>query len=209
MSVSAVEPVEPGQPGKTGVSERVGTAVLSLVAQAPDSTRRVHSRPADAARAATRDAASKAALAAGALALPPGPLGWLTIVPEMLAVWRIQAQLVADIAALHGRTAELGPAQMLYCLFRHTAAQAVRDLAVRVGERVIVRPIATVAMSKVAAAVGLRLSEKVVGKSLSRWVPLIGAAGVSAYAYYDTRQVGLAALALFEGEQVIDNPAEL
>ena len=203
MSASVVKP------GSGGVTERVSTAVLALVAQAPDSTRRLSSRPADAARKATRDAASKAALAAGALALPPGPLGWLTILPEMLAVWRIQAQLVADIAALHGQTAKLGPAQMLYCLFRHTAAQAVRDLAVRVGERVIVRPLATAALSKVAAAIGLRLGEKIVGKSLSRWVPLIGAAGVSAYAYFDTRQVGLAALALFEREQVVDLSAKV
>jgi len=46
----------------------------------------------------------------------------------------------------------------------------------------------------------------VVGKSISRWVPLIGAAGVSAYAFYDTRQVGLTAMKLFEREQVIDMP---
>ena len=191
------------------LATRASTSVLALVSEPPVSTRRSVAAPRIAAQAATKAAASKAALAAGALALPPGPLGWLTIVPEMLAVWRIQAQLVADIAALHGQTAKLGPAQMLYCLFRHTAAQAVRDLAVRVGERVIVRPIATAALSKVAAAVGLRIGEKIVGKSLSRWVPVIGAAGVSAYAYFDTRQVGLAALALFEREQVIDNPAEL
>ncbi|WP_202619772.1 hypothetical protein [Escherichia coli] len=31
-------------------------------------------------------------------------------------------------------------------------------------------------------------------------------AGVGAYAWWDTRQVGRAALALFEREQVIDNP---
>ncbi|MBC7379043.1 MAG: hypothetical protein H7346_16600 [Burkholderiaceae bacterium] len=191
------------------LATRASTSVLALVSEPPLSTRRSVAAPRIAAQAATRAPASKAALAAGALALPPGPLGWLTILPEMLAVWRIQAQLVADIAALHGQTAKLGPAQMLYCLFRHTAAQAVRDLAVRVGERVIVRPIATAALSKVAAAVGLRLGEKIVGKSLSRWVPLIGAAGVSAYAYFDTREVGLAALALFEQAQVIDNPAEL
>lgn len=190
------------------LAARASTSVLALVSEPPISTRRSVAAPRIAAEAATKAAASKAALAAGALALPPGPLGWLTIVPEMLAVWRIQAQLVADIAALHGQTAKLGPAQMLYCLFRHTAAQAVRDLAVRVGERVIVRPVATATLSKVAAAVGLRLGEKIVGKSLSRWVPLIGAAGVSAYAYFDTRQVGRAALAMFERDQVIDNQAE-
>lgn len=41
---------------------------------------------------------------------------------------------------------------------------------------------------------------------LSRWVPVVGAAGVGAYAWWDTRQVGRAALQLFESEQVIDNP---
>ena len=201
-------PTPPDSPSDS-LAIRASSSVLALVSEPPTSTRRSVAMPRIAAEAAIKAAASKAALSAGALALPPGPLGWLTILPEMLAVWRIQAQLVADIAALHGQTAKLGPAQLLYCLFRHTTAQAVRDLAVRVGERVIVRPVATAALSKVAAAVGLGLGQKIVGKSLSRWMPLIGAAGVSAYAYYDTRQVGLAALALFEREQVIDNPAEL
>jgi len=207
--MTAMPAPPPSDSPSDSLATRASTSVLALVSEPPVSTRRSVAAPRIAAEAATKAAASKAALAAGALALPPGPLGWLTIVPEMLAVWRIQAQLVADIAALHGQTAKLGPAQMLYCLFRHTAAQAVRDLAVRVGERVIVRPIATAALSQVATAVGLRLGKKIVGKSLSRWVPLIGAAGVSAYAYYDTRQVGRAALALFERDQVIDNPAEL
>ena len=65
----------------------------------------------------------------------------------MLAVWHIQRQLVADIAALYGRTADLGPSQMMWCLFRHTAAQALRDLSVRVGERVVVRPAAQALLS--------------------------------------------------------------
>ncbi|MDC6171408.1 hypothetical protein, partial [Paucibacter sp. XJ19-41] len=154
-----------------------------------------------------RQAASKAALAAGALALPPGPLGWLTVVPEMMTVWRIQAQLVADVAALYGRSAELGQAQMLYCLFRHTAAQALRDLAVRVGERLLVRPLAAASLSRVAVALGLQLSQRAVAKSVGRWVPLLGAAGVSAYAYYDTLKVAQAAQELFESESVIENPA--
>ena len=61
--------------------------------------------------------------AAGTLALPPGPLGWLTILPEMLAVWKIQSQMVADIAALYGQKSTLTEEQMVYCLFRHSAAQ--------------------------------------------------------------------------------------
>ena len=128
------------------------------------------------------------------------------IAPEMLAVWHIQRQLVADIAAIYGRSADLGPAQMLWCLFRHTAAQALRDLSVRVGERVIVRPAAQALLQRVAGAVGLHLGQQAASRMLSRWVPVVGAAGVGAYAWWDTRQVGRAALLLFEREQVIDNP---
>ena len=189
------------------VTSNLGEKVLALVAEPPLADFQPSARPRDAAGKAIEAAASKAALAAGALALPPGPLGWATIAPEMLAVWQIQRQLVADIAALYGRSAELGPAQMLWCLFRHTAAQALRDLGVRVGERVIVRPAAQAMVQRVAAAIGVHLGQQAAGRALSRWVPLVGAAGVGAYAWWDTRQVGRAALKLFESEQVIDNPA--
>lgn len=187
---------------ETGLSERV----LALVSRPPEPECTVSARPGDAAARAIESAASKAALAAGTLALPIGPLGWATIAPEMLAVWHIQRQLVADIAAIYGRSAELGPAQMMWCLFRHTAAQALRDLSVRVGERVIVRPAAQVLLQRVAGAVGMQLGKKAASRVLSRWLPLVGAAGVGAYAWWDTRQVGRAAQQLFEHAQVIDNP---
>lgn len=188
------------------VGANLGQRVLALVAQPPEADCAPSPRPRDAAARAIEGAAGKAALAAGALALPPGPLGWATIAPEMLAVWQIQRQLVADIAGLYGRSAELGPAQMLWCLFRHTAAQALRDLSVRVGERVLVRPAAQALLQRVAAAVGLQIGQQAAGRAIARWVPLVGAAGVGAYAWWDTRQVGRAALELFENEQVIDNP---
>jgi hypothetical protein len=189
-----------------GSDVKLSEKVLTLVALPPEPGCVPSARPRDAAAGAIDAAAAKAGLAAGTLALPPGPLGWATIAPEMLAVWQIQRQLVADIAALYGRSADLGPTQMLWCLFRHTAAQALRDLTVRVGERVIVRPAAQVLLQRVAEAIGVHLGKKAAGRVLSRWVPLVGAAGVGAYAYWDTRQVGRAALQLFESEQVIDNP---
>ena len=61
-------------------------------------------------------------------------------------------------------------------------------------------------LARVAGAVGMHLGRKVASKALSRWVPLVGAAGVGASAWWDTRQVGRAALQLFEREVVIDNP---
>jgi hypothetical protein len=189
-----------------GKDASLSNRVLALVTQPPEPDFVPSPRPGDAAARAIDSAANKAALAAGALALPAGPLGWATILPEMTAVWQIQRQLVADIAAIYGRSAELGPTQMMWCLFRHTAAQALRDLIVRVGERVVVRPAAQALLQRAAAAIGMHLGKQAASRALSRWVPLVGAAGVGAYAWWDTRQVGRAALHLFEREQVIDNP---
>ncbi|MBB4844672.1 hypothetical protein HNP55_003216 [Paucibacter oligotrophus] len=181
-----------------GFAAKVSAALLDLVSTRPDSTRQPALKPGDLAHAAGQEAARKAALAAGSLALPPGPLGWLTILPELLTVWRIQRQVVADIAALYGRTADLGREQMLYCLFRHTAAQAVRDLAVRVGERLVIQPVSAKVLQIMANKIGLKLSEKLLQKTVARWVPLAGAAAVSAYAFYDTQKVARTAIELFE-----------
>lgn len=169
-------------------------ALLDLVASKPpsDEAQRPLAEREARARALTEAAARKAAATAAGLALPPGPLGWLTVLPELLAVWRIQSQLVADVAALHGHSADLGRDQMLYCLFRHTAAQAVRDLAVRAGERA-----GQAVLQRVLQAIGVKLGERSLGSAVARWVPVAGAAGVGAYAWWDTRQVGRSAQALF------------
>jgi hypothetical protein len=118
-------------------------------------------------------AAMKAALTAGSLALPPGTLSWLTMLPEPLAVWKLQAQMVADIAGIYDKDAYLTREQMIYCLFRHTAAQAVRDLVVRVGERILVQGVSLGAMQVIAREVGISIT-----RGVSRWLPIIGALGV-------------------------------
>lgn len=44
-------------------------------------------------------------------------------------------QLVGDIAAIYWEGATVTQEQMLYCLFRHSATQLIRDLVVRAGDR--------------------------------------------------------------------------
>ena len=66
--------MESDTPEGTG-SHLISQAILSLVGQVPSSKERKSQTPADDARKKANAAAAKAALAAGALALPPGPLG--------------------------------------------------------------------------------------------------------------------------------------
>ncbi len=185
------------------VATSVANAILHLVARVPRTKLLASSNPGDAARGLANTAAAKAAVISGSLALPPGPLGWLTILPDLVAIWKLQSQMVADIAAVFGKTATLSQEQMLYCLFRHAAAQAVRDLVVRVGERVVVQRATLRVLQRTAERIGVKVTQRAAGAALSRWIPILGAVGVGAYAYYDTAQVARTAIELF------GNPLEI
>lgn len=182
------------------VSARIAQSLLDLVSSIPPSRERLHDDPDERVYAIVRAAKTKAALASGSLALPPGPLGWLTILPEIYAVWRIQAQLVSDLAALHGRKSQLSREQMLYCLFRHTSAQLFRDLVMRIGERYVVRRLPLRSLYSIANKIGIRITQRSIGRAVSRIVPIAGAIGVGAYTWYDTRQVARTAIKLFRSE---------
>ncbi len=197
----------PALPSLPSVREKIGDVILDLVLSVPASNETpAPQNPESKARALGRAAARKSSLLAGSFALPPGLLGWLTVLPELLGVWRIQAQMVSDIAAVFGKQATLNREQMLYCLFKHVSAQLFRDVVARVGERYIIQAASTPLLRSMAQALGVKVTKSLAGKSASRFLPLVGAVGVGAYAYYDTTQVAKTAIELFSLEVVIENP---
>lgn len=184
---------------------RLTEAILDFVSEVPASRIGNSTDPRAEAQRLARRAAKRAALTAGSLALPPGPLGWLTLLPELIAIWKIQGQMVSDIAAAYGHHASLGREQMMWCLFRHTAAQAFRDLVVRMGDRLVFRSMSYGVAQRVARQIGVKLTQRTLSKGLARWLPVIGALGVGAYAYYDTGHVANTAIEMFEGGIGIDS----
>jgi len=89
---------------------------------------------------------------------------------------------------------------MLYCLFKHAAAQVMRDVAARAGERIVFKQASLRAFETIATKLGVKVSQRTIAKSVAKWLPIAGAAGVAGYAYFDTSQVGATALELFEHE---------
>lgn len=176
------------KPRKSRDSAKVAPSLLggiieSIAGNPPGSTEPRSRHPALRARELTKAAALKAALVSGSFSLPPGPLGLVTALPELLTVWKIQARMVADIAAAFGQRHQMQREQLAYCLFKNVACQLARDVAVRVAERLIIR----------------RVSMSLIGRACIRiGVPIIGAAGAAAYAWFDTMQVAQRALETFE-----------
>ena len=164
-------------------------AIERVISDVPSPRTHAVSDPDRQAELVARRAAKQAALLSGSLALPPGPLGMLTVLPDIYLIWKTQRQMVADIFALYGRTAELTRVHMLYCLFRHAASQVLRDVVVRAGQRMVVQQLSGGALRTIVNKVGINVTQRVVGTAASRWVPLAGAAAVGAYAYWDTLHV--------------------
>ena len=195
-------------PRKNGVRQQISKAILDLVVHVPETreaARDQHGGQAQArAHAIGRTASRRASLLAGSMALPPGFLGWLTVLPELVAVWKLQAQMVSDIAGVYGKSASMGQEQMIYCLFKQVSAQLLRDVVMQVGERVLVQRASSAVVQSVVKSLGLKITQNMLGKGVSRFVPLVGALGVGAYAYFDTRQVANNAIALFSSDMVIE-----
>ena len=168
---------------------RVVDAIEDIVGSVPPSREHPVRDPRTKARKLARKAAARAAALSGTLALPPGLLGMLTVLPDLYLIWHTQRQMVADIFAIYGRTPELTRTHMLYCLFRHAASQVLRDVAVRAGERFIVREVSGNVLASLLNSIGLSLTQRIAGSSAGRWVPLVGAVAVGGYAYWDTMQV--------------------
>ena len=189
----------------TPTNESVLTdAVLDLVLHVPESSEATLAQPAERAHAISRTAARNASLISGSLSLPPGILGWLTVIPELVGIWKLQAQMVSDIAAVYGKRKTLGREQMVYCLFKHVSAQLFRDVVVRVGERVVIQQTSLRFLQNLAKTIGVQVSKTVISKGAARFVPILGAVSVGAYAYFDTLQVARTAVDLFERDILID-----
>ena len=186
-------------------TQRIQNALLDIVGAVPTTSCTPATDPRREAQRLAFRAKAQAAAVAGGLALPPGPLGMLTILPDLLIIWKIQSQLVADIAAAYGKSGVLRQESMLYCLFRHGVASLGRDLLMRVGERVLIRKASLNFMNKMLAKVGIHIAPRVLGRGISRWIPILGAAMVAGYAWYDTAQVAKSAIELFSSEISVDD----
>ena len=147
--------------------DKLVEALQSFPSEIPTTEEFASQSPDERVRDIASNAAIKAAMFSGGLALPPGPLGYVTIIPDLVGIWKIQAQMVADIAGAFGKTACLGREQMLYCLFRHAAAQALRDIVVRLGGRVIIRRPALRIIQQVLRKIGIRITQRLAGGAIA------------------------------------------
>lgn len=191
---------------QVAAQSRFTAALTELMSRIPSSGELPSHCPHQRAKEIRNRAAAQAGLTSGALALPPGPLGLVTALPDLMNTYRIQQQMVADIAGCYGKTAELRRESMIYCLFKQGAAALVRDLVVRAGEKIVVRKASVKMIQQLLEKLGIQVSQRFLAKAATRWLPLVGAVALGAYSAKDTHEVGDNAIEIFSAQVVTVNP---
>ena len=132
-----------------------------------------------------------------AAALPPGPLGLMTIIPELLAVTKIQMNLIYRIAAYYGKQGQVN-ATLILLIFANEAGLAIgRHIVTRVGAKILVRTLGEESARSLARSVAARIGTRLTRKALGRWVPMLIAPVFGLFSKRITARIGAEAVKLF------------
>jgi hypothetical protein len=157
----------------------------------------------------SKSAAWKAGSISATCSLPGGALGFLTLLPELIMIFRVQGYLIKDIATIYGKEAQLSRELLLFCLFKHGGAQLFRKFIEETGVKILIRPTTVRAFQAMLQKVGLDFTRRVLRKNMTRWVPLAGAAITGSFAYFDTKAIGKNAQQVFSKEIILlESPIE-
>jgi hypothetical protein len=92
-------------------------------------------------------------------------------------------------------------------LFKHGAGHLLNEVVFRVGERIVVKRATLRAIQAICTKIGIRITQRLLGKTIMRFLPFIGAVALGWYAQYDTEKAGATAKELFKAEIVEEEAA--
>jgi histone H3/H4 len=143
------------------------------------------------------EAARRAFRISTALGFIPGPLGMATILPEVAALTRLQANLIRRIARHHGKEHRVSKELMLLILANATGVTAGEMLLRKAGTTLVLKSMNTRAVRTMARKVGTRMVDMAAKKALGRWIPVITAPFFGYFSQSLTRKIGREAQRLF------------
>lgn len=135
-----------------------------------------------------------------AAAIPPGPFGMATIIPELAAITKIQINLVYRIAKYYGKQQEVTPSIVIHILATAFGIVLGRKLLQKVGTRIIVKALSNKVIKTLAQKLGTRIAARVVARVGARWIPILTAPIFGAFSKSQTTNVGNNAIKVFSSD---------
>jgi hypothetical protein len=151
-------------------------------------------------------AAARAFRVSTVLGLIPGPVGIMAILPEVVAITKIQINLIHRIARYHGKSEEVNLEMVLLILGNVFGVAAGEALTRKAGTALVIRSVNSRLIKQIARRIGNRMVDTVAEKAIGRWIPMMSAPLFGYLSKSLTRRIGREANRLLTLDLEIDGP---
>ncbi|MBP7510199.1 MAG: TerB family tellurite resistance protein [Prolixibacteraceae bacterium] len=151
--------------------------------------------------------ALKCSSVSGVAGLVPGPLGMLSIIPDIVMVLRLQTEMLAKLSVAYNKEKIVTKELVLFMLFQGVGAAGISFVAVKAGQ-VIVKRASTRIIQRMVAMMGGRILQRAVARTAARFLPIIGASAMAIWVGYMTRKIGNTAKDLLSKDIIIKGDAD-
>lgn len=149
------------------------------------------------------EAARKAFRISTALGLIPGPIGFVTILPEVVTLTKLQINLIYRIARHYGRAEEVDKEIVLLILANVMGVAGGGALVRKAGSLLVIRSANTQVVKALARKVGTHVIDTAAKKAIGRWIPMATAPLFGYFSRSLTRKIGMEAKRLLSSGQLI------
>ncbi|MBN1664074.1 MAG: zinc ribbon domain-containing protein [Deltaproteobacteria bacterium] len=134
----------------------------------------------------------------------PGFLGFFSILPELIAVTKLQINLVYKLAKYYGKAHLLNPS-IIFSIFATAMGVGEHRIFMRnVGPRIMVKALSSQAIRSLAPRIGTRISARIAGRRLARWIPVLSAPAFGYFSMTMTEKIAYVADEIFLPDMVIE-----
>ncbi len=144
-----------------------------------------------------REAAQKAFWVSTTLSAVPGPFGLATILPEIVAVTKVQPNLVYKIAKYYQNLETINQSIVLLIFANALGLTVGNQLVRRVGMRLIIKALSAPVIERIARLIGLRIAAGITKRIAGRWLIVVAAPLFGLFSKKMTQKIGIEATALF------------
>jgi uncharacterized protein (DUF697 family) len=132
-----------------------------------------------------------------AAAVPPGFLGWATLIPELITITKIQINLIHAIAKYYGQEEKLNPVLLSIIFSTALGLELGKGILQKAGAELIISKMSSELFKPIIERISVKTLTRLLEKIPSRWIPLMTAPIFGTWSAMNTKAIGYAADKLF------------
>ena len=151
------------------------------------------------------EAANKAFWISTTLSAAWGPVGLATILPEIVAVMKIQMNLVYKIGRYHRKLYALRH-PMILLIFANALGLTIGPPIIRnIGTRLAIKSLSLPVIRRIAGSIGMDIAVKISQRAAGRWIPVLLAPVFGLFSRRLTEKIGREADRIFGADLEIED----